>query len=250
MSYIVARTAGGSGLAEDAALATDDAAALLRHALRSVTPGRLILTTSFGPGGLVLLHMLRRMEVRLPVVFVDTLHHFRETLRFAREMERRWALDLRVYRPAITRRCFEEVHGPELWARDVDRFHRLTKVEPLRSALIGVEGWITGRRRDQSAERASLASVEPGEPLKVNPLVRWSRADVWGYIDRWDVPYNPLHDQGFASVGDAPLTTRVGAGEDERAGRWRGLDRSECGIHELGGGAGRTAGSSSPDPSP
>lgn len=207
---------------------------VLRWALGEVTPGRLILSTAFGPGGLVLMHMLRRMEVRVPVVFIDTLHHFPETLGFARDVERRWALDLRVFRSAVSRRAFEAVHGERLWERDVDLYHRLTKVEPMERALLGVEGWITARRRDQSESRSRLSVVEPGRPLKVNPLADWSRGQVWSYLRAWDIPYHPLHDRGYPSIGDEPLTTPAGEDEAERAGRWRGTEKTECGIHLIG----------------
>lgn len=211
-----------------------DARTALRFALATIPAGRLVVTTSFGPGGMVLLHQLRRMEVRLPVIFVDTLHHFPETLRFAREVARRWALDLRIYRPAISREAFEAVHGERLWERDLDAYHAASKVEPLERALVGVSGWISARRRDQSASREALPVLEGGSPLKINPLATWSRGDVWRYVHAHRIPYHPLHDQGYPSVGDEPLTTPVEPGEHERAGRWRGLGRTECGIHEIG----------------
>ncbi len=167
----------------------------LRGALARVPAGRLMVTTSFGPGGIVLLHALRRMEVRLPVVFVDTLHHLPETLAFARELAHRWALDLHVEKAAVSREAFEAEHGARLWETDLDAYHRLTKVEPLARALVGVEGWITARRRDQSESRAALPLVEEGAPLKFNPLAEWTGGEVWDYIRRHDLPYNP-HELG------------------------------------------------------
>jgi phosphoadenosine phosphosulfate reductase len=100
-------------------------------------------------------------------------------------------------------------------------------------ALESVGGWITGRRRDQSKSRTDMPHVEIGDRVKVNPLASWTRKDVWSYIMKHDVPYNPLHDRGYTSIGDAPLTTPTQAGEDERAGRWRGQDRAECGLHTI-----------------
>ncbi|HUE97407.1 MAG TPA: phosphoadenylyl-sulfate reductase, partial [Longimicrobiaceae bacterium] len=126
---------------------------------------------------------------------------------------------------------FEARYGQRLWQCDLDRYQALSKVEPFQRATAGLHGWITGRRRGQSQTRAELLLVEDGEQLKINPLARWSRSDVWRYLLAHEVPYNPLHDRGYPSIGDEPLTTAVGDGEPERAGRWRGLDRTECGIH-------------------
>ncbi len=148
-------------------------------------------------------------------------------------MAERYGLELRTYRAAPSRKEFEAVHGPKLWERDEERFHELTKVEPMRNALEGVDAWITGRRRDQSPTRASLLPIELETRVKINPLAFWSLEDVWDFIRVHQVPYNPLHDLGYASIGDAPLTTPVRPGEHERAGRWRGSARLECGLHGI-----------------
>jgi phosphoadenosine phosphosulfate reductase len=108
----------------------------------------------------------------------------------------------------------------------------VSKVEPFRRASAGLDAWITGRRREQSATRAQLPLVESGAQLRINPLSDWNRTQVWRFILEHDIPYNRLHDLGFASIGDEPLTTAVGDGENERAGRWRGSPRTECGIHD------------------
>ena len=213
---------------------TGKAVRVLRRALEEVEAGRLIVTTAFGPGGMSVLHLLRGLGARLPVVFIDTLYHFPETLAFAREVARRWDLDLRIYQPAVSRRAFEAAFGPRLWERDLDRYHELTKVEPMRRALPGVRGWITARRRDQASTRRSLSTFEDGDPPRFNPLAAWSRDDVWRYVHANGILYHPLHDRGYASVGDQPLTTPIDSGEHERAGRWRGLERTECGLHFIG----------------
>ena len=103
----------------------------------------------------------------------------------------------------------------------------------MKRALVGVDGWITGRRRDQSPTRASLPPLELATQVKINPLAYWSLEDVWDFIRVHKVPYHPLHDLGYASIGDAPLTTPVKPGEHERAGRWRGSVRLECGLHGI-----------------
>jgi phosphoadenosine phosphosulfate reductase len=171
------------------------------------------------------------------VIFIDTLHHFPETLSFVEHLSVAWALDVHVARtPEVTTRVgFAALHGDRLWERDVARFHHLTKVAPLLAALdqLDATAWLSGRRRDQAVTRAQLQVAERDSRglLKVNPLATWTRDKVWAYIRHHQLPYNPLYEQGFASIGDEPLTTPILPGEDERAGRWRGHDRHECGIH-------------------
>jgi phosphoadenosine phosphosulfate reductase len=210
-----------------------DPSSIIEWAVERVGKDRLVLATSFQPSGMVNVHMLSKIAPEVPVVFIDTLYHFEETLAFVDRVAELYRLDLRVYRPAESREEFERIHGERLWERDLDRFHYLTKVEPMERALKGVGGWITGRRRDQAATRSDMPLVEFGERIKVNPLAAWTRKDVWNYIMKHNVPYNPLHDRGYTSIGDEPLTTPVVEGEDERAGRWRGQGRLECGIHTL-----------------
>lgn len=220
-------------LALDTEVDENDPRGILEWAVRTVEPGRLIVSTSFNPAGMVNLHILAEVAPQVPVVFVDTLYHFKETLEHAEFVRRHYGLNLRTYRAAETREDFERTYGERLWERDLERFHHLTKVEPMKRALEGVQGWITGRRRDQSDTRAQLQVVEVGEHIKINPIAAWGRGDVWRFILDNDVPYNPLHDQGYASIGDEPLTTPIHLGEDERAGRWRGQARAECGLHDL-----------------
>lgn len=206
---------------------------ILTTVTAALPEGRVAVSSAFGPGSLVVMHALHGLGIRLPVLFVDTLHHFPETLELVERVTERYDLDVRVFRPAATREEFEERYGPRLWERDLDRYQDVSKVEPFRRATEAFDGWFTGRRRHQSQTRADLPVIEPGEKLKVNPLATWSKGDVWRFILDNDIPYNPLHDRGYPSIGDEPLTTAVGDGEDERAGRWRGLDRTECGIHTV-----------------
>jgi phosphoadenosine phosphosulfate reductase len=206
---------------------------VLRAAVRAFAPGRLALVSAMGPASLVTIHLLAGIAPRLPVIFIDTLHHFPETLSLVRRVRARYRMNLRVYRPAglRTRAQFEALHGPRLWERDLDRYQQLSKVEPFRRATAPLHGWITGRRREDAETRATLSVVEPGEKVRINPLAAWTREQVWRFILEHDVPYNPLHDRGYPSIGDEPLTTPVFPGEHERAGRWRGMGRLECGIH-------------------
>lgn len=201
-------------------------------------PEGLVQTSAFSL--LAVTHMLYeelRPQPPVPVIFLDTLHHFPETLETVERAREAYDLDLRVYRAAKadSREAFAACYGERLWETDVHRFHQLTKIEPLERALqdLAVRTWISGRRRDQSSKRENMPIIEqdPRGFLKVNPLANWNRKRVWSYIFNQGVIYNPLHDQGYTSIGDQPLTTPVRPGEPERAGRWRGSSKTECGIH-------------------
>jgi phosphoadenosine phosphosulfate reductase len=203
----------------------------LQVIVSSFEAGKLAVTSNFGPATLVVLHTLHKLGIRLPVIFIDTLHHFRETLAHVERVREKYDLDLRVYRPAPSREAFEAKYGPELWKRDLDLYQRVSKVEPFLEATRDLDGWITGRRREQASTRDDLPLVQDGRQLRVNPLAAWKRSEVWRFIMDNQIPYHPLHDLGYASIGDEPLTTPISEGEHERAGRWRGLGRTECGIH-------------------
>jgi len=212
---------------------------ILAWCLRNIPTG-LIQTSAFGATGMVIMDLLYR-ELKpnppIPVLFLDTLHHFKETLELVERSRQHYNLDLRVYKviDADSRETFARLYGDLLWEKDVQQFHYLTKVEPLQRGLgeLNTHAWITGRRRDQSDNRTKLGVFERDikKRIKVNPLVSWSRKETWSYIMEHNVPYNVLHDMGYASIGDEPLTTQVQAGEHERAGRWRGTGKTECGIH-------------------
>ncbi len=206
---------------------------ILRWAEGAFADGRLVLSSTFGVGGMMLIHLLSEEGIQLPVIFIDTLYHFPETIEHADRVADRYGLDLRTYRAAPSRREFEAKHGSRLWESDEELFHQLTKLDPMREALEGIDGWISGRRRDQSATRATLQHIEVAKRVKINPLASWGLDDVWGFIRSHGVPYHPLHDLGYASIGDAPLTTPIKRGEHERAGRWRGSVRLECGLHGI-----------------
>ncbi|MEM9264917.1 MAG: phosphoadenosine phosphosulfate reductase [Cyanobacteria bacterium P01_F01_bin.13] len=198
------------------------------------TVPNLVQMTSFSM--LAITHMLyQELDARIPVIFLDTLHLFPETLATAQKAQMLYGLDLHTYRVAANIEKFVEHYGERLWERDVNQFHHLTKVEPMKRALedLQVHAWITGRRRDQSSTRQKMPILELDQDgrLKINPLANWTKKELWHYIFAQSVLYNPLHDQGYTSIGDQPLTTKVQPGEDERAGRWRGSFKTECGIH-------------------
>lgn len=203
-------------------------------------PTGLVQTSAFNVDDMVITDMLYRdrKPVRsVPVLFLDTLHHFPQTLELVAKAQAIYQLNLQVYKvPEVNSRAeFAAHYGEALWDTDITQFHHITKIEPLQRGLadLNTVAWITGRRRDQAATRADMPIFERDSQnrLKVNPLANWTRKQSWAYVMEHGVIYNPLHDQGYASIGDEPITTPVGAGEDERAGRWRGTSKTECGIH-------------------
>jgi phosphoadenosine phosphosulfate reductase len=205
----------------------------LSWAIENFMP-RIVLSCSFGgPTGMVLLDMALRIDARLPIVIIDTGVLFPETYAVAEQVEQRYGIALQWVRPALTLDQQAAMHGPELWASDPDACCKIRKVEPLGRALAGKLAWITGVRRDQSKTRSTTRVIEWGSRyslLKVNPLVGWSEREVWSYIVENNVPYNPLLDQGYKSLGCVPCT-RHSNGEDPRSGRWAGFAKTECGIH-------------------
>ena len=191
-------------------------------------PERAALTVSFGGGGVVLAHMLSRIDRGVPVLFLETGFHFPETLAFKDQFAERYGLNLVELRPATD-------PGP-LYRTDPDHCCWIRKVEPLQRALGGFDAWISAVRSDQGDTRAGLDILEyhqaNGHPVvKVFPLAGWSRDDVWRYIREQDIPYHPLLDQGFTSIGCWPCTRATRPGEPERAGRWSGMGKTECGLH-------------------
>ncbi|MBE9179016.1 phosphoadenosine phosphosulfate reductase [Oculatella sp. LEGE 06141] len=173
----------------------------------------------------------------VPVLFLETLHHFPQTLDLVAKTQAVYNLNLKVYKilGVDTRDAFAARYGEALWNTDIQQFHHLTKIEPLQRGLdeLNAIAWITGRRRDQATTRIEIPifELDAKQRLKVNPLATWTRKQSWAYVMEHNVSYNPLHDQGYPSIGDEPITSPVADGEDERAGRWRGMGKTECGIH-------------------
>ncbi len=213
------------------------AAEVLAHALHDPETGNAALVSSFGAEAVVLLHMASVIDRTTPVLFVDTEMLFPETLEYQREVARQLRLtDVRVIRPD-RESVFRNDPGGNLHRRDPDACCHLRKTEPLRVALAGFDAWVTGRKRYQGGQRTELDFFEADGPtrIKVNPLAHWSASDVQDYISNNRLPRHPLVARGFPSLGCLPCTTRVAPGEDHRAGRWRGHDKDECGIHFLEG---------------
>lgn len=222
---------------ESAAVALTDAEpeAILRWAFDRYGD-QITLASSFGgASGVVLMDMVQRLQHETAVFYLDTGYLFPETAETVRASQEFWPLArIEGYRSEVSVEQQARVHGEALWERDPDRCCEIRKVEPNRRALAGRRAWIAGLRRDQSAERARTPAVQWDEKfglVKVNPLINWDEQRVWTYITRHKLPYNPLHDRGYPSIGCTNCTRAVRPGEDPRAGRWSGTDKTECGLH-------------------
>lgn len=210
------------------------AIAVLARALHDPDVGNLALVSSFGAESVVLLHMVALARRTTPVIFLETGMLFAETLVYQQELAERLGLtDMRVIRPADAAIGTHDAHGT-LHQRDPDACCALRKAAPLQHALAGFDGWITGRKRYQGGARAALEFFEvedDAQRIKVNPLAHWQKGDARTYIEENRLPRHPLVARGYPSIGCMPCTSPVAADEDERAGRWKGTEKTECGIH-------------------
>ncbi len=217
-----------------AEMETEPPEAVLRWALREFGPD-VALATGFGAEGCVLVHMTSAVNKNARIFYLDTDLLFPETYSLCEQLEARYGVrfERRATRLSLSAQAAE--YGERLWERQPDLCCHLRKVEPLREVLNELRAWITAIRRDQTPARAHAGIVERDRKfglVKINPLANWSARDVWDYIRKYDVPYNPLYDHGYASIGCAPCTSVVQIGEHPRAGRWRGAMKTECGLHQ------------------
>ena len=210
---------------------------MLRELITGELAGRVALVSSFGAESAVLLHMVAGIDASVPLVFVNTQKMFGETLAYRDELaERLGFTDLRVYRPDPRLLSAKDRTGLR-WSYDPDGCCAIRKVEPLQRALASFDAWISGRKGFQAGTRAAMPLFEldrehpSGPKLKLNPLAGWSKAALDAYFAEHELPRHPLEGEGFLSIGCAPCTSKVQLGEDPRAGRWRGWDKVECGIH-------------------
>jgi phosphoadenosine phosphosulfate reductase len=229
---------------------TFDPAALRERsrALESATPQqilefalatwpRIAISTAFGVEGCALVDMAVRIKADVPIFTVDTDYLFPESLALMERMRERYRLNLTVFKPLLTIDEQEARHGLRLYQSDPDRCCAIRKVEPVKRAILGLDAWVAGIRRDQSKTRAAIDILElyeheDGAPyVKVSPLLNWTREETWRYVMANQVPYNELADRGYRSIGCWPCTQPVLASDDERAGRWAGQGKTECGIH-------------------
>jgi phosphoadenosine phosphosulfate reductase len=232
--------------AADAALEHAWAGDILAWAAANIP--RFAVTSSFGAESAVLLHLLAEVAPRTPVLFLDTGLHFTETALFRSTLAARLGLDVVDVQPERTVAQQARDEGDRLWERDPDRCCGLRKTAPLRQAMRAFDGWASGVRRDQTDLRAGTPIVEARRHdgryiVKVAPLAEWSLADVDTYLRVHELPRHPLVDDGYASIGCAPCTSRTAPGDDPRAGRWAKFEgKSECGIHLEGDDPSLTAG--------
>jgi phosphoadenosine phosphosulfate reductase len=197
---------------------------------------KIAISTAFGPEGCALVAMAVGLKADVPVFTIDTDFLFPESVALRERFVERYGVNLQILKGTVTIEEQNRRYGLKLYERDADMCCALRKVEPTKRALKGVDAWIAGLRRDQSRTRVDISAIElfdrADEPpvVKVNPLRNWTRQDTWRYLTEHEVPYNPLLDRGYKSIGCWPCTRPVKEGEDERAGRWGG-QKAECGIH-------------------
>jgi phosphoadenosine phosphosulfate reductase len=208
---------------------------ILRWAVDCYAP-RFTMATAFGPEGMVLIHMLAEIAPDTPIFNLDTGYQFDETLELRERVLQRYGIAVELKRPELTVEQYEQLNGGPLYNSNPNQCCFDRKLVVLRKAVEGMHAWASAIRRDQSPDRAQAPIVgwdRKFQLVKVSPLANWTKREVWDLIVKNDIPYNPLHDQGYASIGCQPCTRAILFGEDERAGRWSGLGKTECGLHSL-----------------
>ncbi|GAB4518846.1 MAG: phosphoadenylyl-sulfate reductase [Roseibium sp.] len=205
---------------------------ILMASIRHQFAGDIAMVSSFGADSAVLLHMVAQVDPSTPVLFIDTVKLFPATIAYRDALVDRLGLtDVRTENPSRDELAEKDPAGM-LWMSDTDACCHIRKVMPLNRALAGFEAWISGRKRFQSASRAGLDHFEIDDGrVKVNPLADWTAEEILDYARSHELPPHPLVAQGYPSIGCLPCTSKVAPGEDPRAGRWRGQDKTECGIH-------------------
>jgi phosphoadenosine phosphosulfate reductase len=195
---------------------------------------KLTMATAFGPEGCLIIHMLAKIEPRVHVFNLDTGYQFKETLELRDRIAERYGISVELKQPDLTVSEYEKQHGGPLYKTNPDQCCLDRKVKVLKAAAVGWDAWMSAIRRDQSPDRAGAPIVgwdKKFNLVKINPLANYSKNDVWSRITAENIPYNPLHDQGYPSIGCWPCTRAVMFGEDDRAGRWSGFAKTECGLH-------------------
>jgi phosphoadenosine phosphosulfate reductase len=218
-------------------LLTAPAEDVLRWALERFHP-RLLMATAFGAEGCCIIHMLAGIEPTVRTINIDTGYQFPETLELRERILYRYGVAVEYVRPETTVAEYEAEHGGPLYGHRPDDCCRDRKILPLQRAVKEIDplAWISAIRKDQTSDRGKAAVVQWDAKfnlVKVNPLLNWTKKDVWAFVMKHDVPYNPLHDRDYPSIGCWPCTRPVAAGEDDRAGRWAGKVKKECGLHVI-----------------
>jgi phosphoadenosine phosphosulfate reductase len=208
---------------------------ILRWSVQKFFP-KLTMATAFGAEGCCIIHMLAAIEPRVRIFNLETGYQFPETLELRERIKRRYGIEVEYVRPELTVEEYEAEHGGPLYRHRPDQCCFDRKIVPLRRAVEGYRAWISAIRADQTEHRAAAGVVQWDAKfnlVKVNPLLRWNHKDVWNFIMQHDIPYNPLHNRGYPSIGCWPCTRPVENGQDERAGRWAGTMKKECGLHVI-----------------
>ncbi|WP_149499908.1 phosphoadenylyl-sulfate reductase [Roseiconus lacunae] len=206
---------------------------ILAWAVERFAP-RFSMATAFGPEGMTIIHMLSEVAPETPIFNLETGYQFKETLELRERVKDRYGIEVEFKYPVTTVEEYEAANNGPVYKTDPNRCCFARKLTVLHQAAKGLHAWASAIRRDQSPDRAKAPIVgwdKKFQLVKVSPLANWTKADVWKLILDNDIPYNPLHDQGYPSVGCWPCTRAVQLGEDERAGRWSGFQKTECGLH-------------------
>lgn len=214
-------------------LETATAEEVLTWAVENYFP-KFTMATGLGPEGCVIISMLAKIEPRVYVFNLETGYQFEETLELGRRIRDKYGIEIHLEKPDLDVVDYEELHGGPLYLTNPDQCCYDRKIRVLHRVSSHFDAWATGIRRDQSPSRANAPIVGWDKKfglVKVNPLANWTKSRVWKRIVNEGVPYNPLHDQGYASIGCKPCTRAIMDGEDERAGRWSGSAKKECGLH-------------------
>ncbi|WP_423801952.1 phosphoadenylyl-sulfate reductase [Neobacillus sp. SAB-20_R2A] len=208
---------------------------ILKWAYQEYDGEEIVYACSFGAEGMVLIDLIHKVSKQAKIIFLDTGLHFSETYELINQVKDRYpSLNITMIEPKLTLLEQAKEHGEELWCHNPNLCCQIRKVAPLKEALQGVKAWISGLRREQSAIRSKTQYINKDEKfqnIKICPLIHWTWDDILTYIDLNKLPYNPLHDNGYPSIGCAPCTQPVTDSGDQRAGRWAGQSKTECGLH-------------------
>ncbi|MBB5172342.1 phosphoadenylyl-sulfate reductase [Texcoconibacillus texcoconensis] len=195
----------------------------------------LLYACSFGAEGIVLIDLISKVKPDAHIAFLDTHLHFTETYSLINEIREKYPrLTIEMVEPELSLQEQADQYGEALWGKNPDRCCGIRKKQPLERGISKYQAWLSGLRREQSPTRANINYINRDDTfksIKVCPLIHWTWDDVWQYIETFDLPYNPLHDQGYPSIGCTKCTQPVKEGEDLRAGRWSGSGKTECGLH-------------------
>ncbi|SDH41899.1 phosphoadenylylsulfate reductase (thioredoxin) [Alteribacillus persepolensis] len=196
----------------------------------------LVYACSFGAEGIVLIDLISKIKADADIVFLDTDFHFKETYELIEKVKQKYPeLNITMLKPDLTPEDQAEKEGDRLWESNPDRCCQLRKLNPLENTLNKYSAWMSGLRREQSPTRKNTQFVNKDQrfsSIKICPLIHWTWDDVWMYINTFELPYNPLHDQNYPSIGCMQCTNAVLEGEDLRSGRWAGQGKTECGLHK------------------